>query len=111
MSDGVYDLFHSNNFNQIAYAHNLINTENLKKHYKALDKIIVQTALQLSWNNLLQTKVAKSVPYLNHKEYIEQMRKVKHHDLVMWQLIEKAPSIENPFISEKKWTELINYDI
>lgn len=111
MSDGVYDLFHSNNFNQIAYAHNLINTENLKKHYKALDKVIVESALQLSWNSLLQSKVAKSVPYLNHKEYIEQMRKVKHHGLVMWELLEKPTVMENPFTSNKKWTEIINYDI
>lgn len=111
MADGVYDLFHSTNFNQIAYAHNLINTENLKKYLNGLDKTMIESTLQLTWSRTLNNKVAKNIPYLSHKEYLEQMRKVKHHGLIMWQLIEKPTILENPFTSNKKWTEIINYDI
>lgn len=110
MNDGVYDLFHSDNFNQVAYAHNLINTESIKKCLEAQDKITLDAALEITWR-FLKPKTSKQTNYLHHKEYMEQMRKVKQHNLIMWQLPEIKNNIENPFRSTKQWHEIINYDI
>jgi tryptophan halogenase len=110
LNSGPYDLFHTDNFNLIAYAHGLINHKLVKERFSNYNQIPIKLFLHEIYNQQTQYKNQIKLGFLKHKEYIEQLRTVKNHDLIMWELNTNLKELEYPFFSDKRYDEIINYD-